>query len=48
MELKEFVEMELENVSKEDAALLDDMEFMLGACGITSGKGECGGPVQKN
>ncbi len=48
MELKEFVEMELENISKEDAALLGDMEYMLGRCGITNGSGSCGGSDQEN
>ena len=47
MELKEMVELEMENISKADIELVEGMEYMLGWCGpigvIVSGS--CGESV---
>lgn len=48
MSLNEMVEMEIEIISKEDADLLDGMEFLLGGCGINNGWGACGEGVTVN
>jgi len=44
MELDKLISMEMQNISRQDAELLADMECTLGRCGGTADKGhvECG------
>ena len=44
MELKEMVELEMENISKADIELVEGMEYLLGWCGTigVSSSGSCG------
>ncbi len=43
MELQKALEMEMEVMTMEDAKLVEDINSVLGACGIMNGSGSCGG-----
>lgn len=48
MELDKLISMEMQNISRQDAKLLADMECTVGRCGIDGGAGACGEGNKKN